>query len=193
MFISIPNKPTTFQGVCHDWNDTSHDWLTPSFDDVMTWIGFPHYWPFMMTSSNGDIFRVTGHLWGEFTGHRWIPRTKASDAELWCLLWFALNKRLSKQSCDWWFETQSHPLWRHCNIMRRYQWFPSQRPVMWSVDVFPAASRNNLCIILHMQQVYDDCVSEQWTYNAHGVTIKLHLHQNILSWWTNCSDSRHLL
>ena len=38
----------------------------------------------MMTSSNGNIFRVTGHLCGEFTGHRWIPRTKASDGELWC-------------------------------------------------------------------------------------------------------------
>ena len=38
----------------------------------------------MMTSSNGNIFRVTGPLCREFTGHRWIPRTKASDAELWC-------------------------------------------------------------------------------------------------------------
>ena len=27
---------------------------------------------FMMTSSNGNIFRVTGHLCGEFTGPRWI-------------------------------------------------------------------------------------------------------------------------
>ena len=43
----------------------------------------------MMTSSNGNMFRVTGHLCGEFTGPRWIPRTKASDAELWCLLWSA--------------------------------------------------------------------------------------------------------
>ena len=41
----------------------------------------------MMVSSNGSIFRVTVHLCGEFTGHRWIPRTKASEAELWCLLW----------------------------------------------------------------------------------------------------------
>ena len=41
----------------------------------------------MMTSSNGNIFRVTGHLCGEFTGPRWIPHTKASDAELWCFLW----------------------------------------------------------------------------------------------------------
>ena len=43
----------------------------------------------MMTSSNGNIFRVTGHLCGEFTGLRWIPRTKANDAELWYFLWSA--------------------------------------------------------------------------------------------------------
>ena len=51
----------------------------------------------MMTSSNGNIFRVTGLLCVEFTGHRWIPRTKASDAELWCFLWFdlRLNNQLS--------------------------------------------------------------------------------------------------
>ena len=36
-----------------------------------------------------QILRVTGHLWGEFTGHGWIPRTKASDAGLWCILWSA--------------------------------------------------------------------------------------------------------
>ena len=41
---------------------------------------------FMMTSSNGNIFRVTGPLCEEFTGHRWIPHTKVSDAELWCFL-----------------------------------------------------------------------------------------------------------
>ena len=43
----------------------------------------------MMTSSNGNIFRVTGPLCGEFTGYRGIPGTKASDAELWCFLWSA--------------------------------------------------------------------------------------------------------
>ena len=49
---------------------------------------FPLHWPLvMMTSSNGNIFRVTDHLCGEFTDHRWISRTKASDAELWCFLW----------------------------------------------------------------------------------------------------------
>ena len=29
------------------------------------------------------FFRVTGPLYGEFTGHRWIPLTEASDAEFW--------------------------------------------------------------------------------------------------------------
>ena len=32
-------------------------------------------------------FRVTGPLCGEFTGRRWIPLTKVSDALLWCFLW----------------------------------------------------------------------------------------------------------
>ena len=44
---------------------------------------------YMMTSSSENIFRVTGPLCGEFTGTQWIPRTKASDAELWCFLWSA--------------------------------------------------------------------------------------------------------
>ena len=41
----------------------------------------------MMTSSNGNIFRVTGHLCGEFTAHRCIHCTTASDAELWYFRW----------------------------------------------------------------------------------------------------------
>ena len=31
----------------------------------------------MVTLLNGNIFRLTGPLWGEFTNHRWIPPTKA--------------------------------------------------------------------------------------------------------------------
>ena len=33
----------------------------------------------MKTSSNENIFRGTGPVWGEFTGDRWIPLTKAND------------------------------------------------------------------------------------------------------------------
>ena len=41
----------------------------------------------LISSSNGNIFRVTDHLCGDFTGHRWISHTKAIDAEVWCFLW----------------------------------------------------------------------------------------------------------
>ena len=52
-----------------------------------TVVGYNSVNRFMMTSSNGNNFRVTGPLCGEFSGHRWIPLTKASDTELWCFLW----------------------------------------------------------------------------------------------------------
>ena len=41
----------------------------------------------MMTSSNENIFHITSPLCGEFNGHWWLPRTKASDTELWYFLW----------------------------------------------------------------------------------------------------------
>ena len=35
-----------------------------------------------------------------------------------------LNKRLSKQSWGWWFETASRSLWRHCNVSFSFlQWY----------------------------------------------------------------------
>ena len=39
-------------------------------------------------SSNRNIFHVTvtGPLWGESTGYRWIPLTEASNAEPWCFI-----------------------------------------------------------------------------------------------------------
>ena len=70
----------------------------------------------MMTSSNGNFFRVTGPLCGEFTGDRWIHLTKASDAELWCLLWSA-----PEQTVEQTIETRS--LWRHY-IMKHFPRYP---------------------------------------------------------------------
>ena len=68
-----------------------------------------------MTSSNGNIFRVTGPLCGEFTGPGEFPTqrpvTRSSD------VFFDLrhNKPLSKQPWGWWCETLSCSLWRHHN------------------------------------------------------------------------------
>ena len=64
----------------------------------------------MMTSLNRNIFRGTGPLWGESNGHRWIPATEASVAELWCFLWYA-----PVQTRRMWSETPYRSSWRHCN------------------------------------------------------------------------------
>ena len=50
----------------------------------------------MMTLSNGNIFCVTGPLWGGSTGHRWIPLTKASDAELGSFLWSVPEQKIDE-------------------------------------------------------------------------------------------------
>ena len=48
---------------------------------------------------------------GEFPSRR--PVTRSFDV----FLDLRLNKRLSKQSKCWWFETPSRSLWRHCNVI----------------------------------------------------------------------------
>ena len=62
-----------------------------SYDDVIKWKHFPRYWPFVRES----------------TGHRWIPLTKASDAELRCFLWSA------PQQMVWVNNKDAGELWRN--------------------------------------------------------------------------------
>ena len=82
-------------------------------------ISLCHYVANKMTSSNGNIFRVTGlcagnsPVTGEFPTQR--PVTRRFDV----FFDLRLNKRLSKQSWHWWFETPSCSLWRHCNGMNQ--------------------------------------------------------------------------
>ena len=71
----------------------------------------PHW--AMMTSSNGNIFRVTGHLCGEFTGPGEFPAQRPVTRSFDVFFDLRLNKRLSKQPWGWWFETPSWSLWRH--------------------------------------------------------------------------------
>ena len=80
----------------------------------------------MMTSSNGNIFRVTGPLIKSPVNS---PHKCQWRGALMFSLICALNKRLSKQSWGWWFETPSRPLWRHCNESQFVC-------LMWCVIVF---------------------------------------------------------
>ena len=67
----------------------------------------------MMTSSNGIIFRVTGPWGWEFTGK--FPSQRPVTRSFDVFFDLCLNKRFSKQSLGWWFETPSSSLWRYCN------------------------------------------------------------------------------
>ena len=73
----------------------------------------------MMTSLNGNIFRVTGPLCGEFTGPGEFPTQRPVTRSFDVFFDLRLNKRLSKQPWGWWFETPSWSLWRH----RNERWF----------------------------------------------------------------------
>ena len=55
------------------FENTITQYVYHSHDDVIKWKHFPRNWPFVR-----GIHRS-----------RWIPHTKASDAELWCFLWSA--------------------------------------------------------------------------------------------------------
>ena len=56
-----------------------------------------YYLFFMMTSSNGNIFRVTGPMCGEFTGLGEFPTQRPVTQSLDVFFDLRLNKRLSKQ------------------------------------------------------------------------------------------------
>ena len=61
----------------------------------------------MMTSSNGNTFRVTGwpFVRGESIGHRWIPLTKASGVGLWCFLWSTPEQTVEQNN---WTHSRHH-------------------------------------------------------------------------------------
>ena len=69
-------------------------------DDVIKWKRLPRYWPFVRGIQRSPVnFPHKGQWRG---------------ALLFSLI-CTLNKRLSKQSLGWWFQTPMRSLWRHYN------------------------------------------------------------------------------
>ena len=107
---------------------------------------------------------------GEFIGHRWIPLIKASLGVFSAL---RLNKHLSKQSWDWWFETPLHSLWRLCNV----QAAPVETLLAIltnccnrdpRIRTYPPWQRMNPSTFLHSTcNIYtpESCTMSQWEYN----------------------------
>ena len=73
-------------------------------DDVIKWKPFPRYWPFVPGIHQSPVNSPHKGQW------------RGALMFFWCFSFdLRLNKRLSKQSCGWWFEIPSRSLWRHCN------------------------------------------------------------------------------
>ena len=86
-------------------------------DDVIKWKHFPRYWPFMRGTA-------------EFPTQR--PVTRSFDE----FFYLRLNKRLSKQSWGWWFETPLCSLWRHCNDKLLCDLFPNTVYILFPNTVY---------------------------------------------------------
>ena len=105
--------PTTSTWTCRVTTATS----TPHSATQLHTRGPPHccsgliWWAtwqaHMMMSSNGNIFRVTGPLCGEFTGPGEFPTQRPVTRSFDVFFDLRLNKQLSKQPWGWWFETPS--------------------------------------------------------------------------------------
>ena len=71
------------------------------------------WWRHQMETFSALLVICAGNspVLGEFPAQK--PMTRSSD------VFFDLrqNKRLSKQSWGWWFQTLSHPLWHHRNVI----------------------------------------------------------------------------
>ena len=101
-----------------------------------------------MTSSNGTIFRVTCPLCGEFTGPGEFPAQRPATRSFDVFFDLLMNKRLSKQPLDLWFERPPWSLWRHCNVLSHLTvaWQHFQRYIMCSCYADSGTSKGRLSI-----------------------------------------------
>ena len=88
---------------------------------TMSTITKPGLWAnvFRTASWHGNIFRVTGPLWGEFIGDRWFPSPRKQQPRLWCFffIWAQRNVWTNSRGVGD-FRRHETPLWRHYNGWR---------------------------------------------------------------------------
>ena len=101
----------------------------------------------MMTSSNGNIFRVTGPLWGETIGHLWIPSQRPERGALIFSLTFAWTNGWANVPMRRWFETPLRLARLHCNVLVYHS--PSVIHVLCLMR--PKFTRKFLCIFFSAQ------------------------------------------
>ena len=149
------------------------------------------------------MFRVTGPSCGEFSGHRWIPRTKASDAELWCFIWSAPwingwvnnreagNLRRHRAYCDvivmkprshrpWWMQPFPREVYEECRARSR-----------WDVITFLALTKKSsgTIILIHKPTrahpyLYIKCIC---VFRAQIVPVSFQAYKLHRALWVRCT------
>ena len=108
----------------------------------------------MMTWLNGNIFRITGTIWGESTG--WFPLQRSVTRSFDVFFDLRLNKWLSKQPRCRWFETSLCSLWRHCydkgvhlaySLQCRMRFVTMDLPLKAPVCDSPSCGVGKYCIV----------------------------------------------
>ena len=101
---------------------------------------------------NVNIVRVTGPLYVEFTANRWIPRTKASDAELSVFFYLSMKKRWSIKQRHRLVKTPPRSSWCHCNAALSLLSTPlvrRLRTLLFHQDqIVLSACGNVLCVLI---------------------------------------------
>ena len=130
MCVGIRFVPDVFKTLLIiNYNSVAVAWYVNSFFSVLA---MP-WWRHQMETFSALLAICAGNspVNGEFPGQRPVTRSFDVFFEL------RLNKRLSKQSRGWWFETLSRPLWRHCNGIQFGNYYllgMYQCRIQWFVD-----------------------------------------------------------
>ena len=143
-----------------------------------------------MTSSNGNIFRVTRHLCGESTGHRWIPLTKASDT--------AMTSQIPCVSTACWTVCSSADQMKHQSyalmafVRRIHRWsVDSPHKGLVSRQMFPfddviMVDKLNKLLNKHSSCCWSETPRSSWYYDV-TVTIVVSI---TLTWVALATDGR---
>ena len=143
-----------------------------------------------MTSSNGNISRVTGPLWGESTGHRWIPpqrpETRSFDVSLICA-W----------TNGWASNRDTGGLRRHCAhydvtviaIVIHY-FFEVSIKSFYHLSNFP-----NSCMVYDLNRIIIVYVVSSTTF-LDKIFLETYFHIRVIlstAWWCIVFETRRLI
>ena len=126
------NRPARCPG---QWNEIPHDVV--AHDDVIKW----------------NISHIIGPLCEEFTSPREFPAQRPVTRSFDVFFHLRPNKRLSKHSWGWWFETLSRSLWHHCND--RYTFY------------FPHVTASQIVSNVYLLLIWTSCWTNRWV--AEGI------------------------